>query len=431
MYSNAYIRIRRRTHTDVPRGGVSLRCTGKGAGPHSPIFQGGTLLLLLLVALSLQGCLGPGSPGGQQLATGNNGQQISVTQDVFQGKFYLTVNHNLYVFSANNTTKELVATGNVYDPAVSPDGKWIAFIEKHKQYSDLCAVATSGGKVRMLRSGAGRFYYNGPFIHNTFKWYAQPAWSADSSTLLFLSDLEKENWYQQTGRDAPMLDMQVFAIPFQNPAVKPKDVAYATFGDGGDRDASYRPGHTDQIIYTHYTYDGETQTQQDIQLYMENPATISEHPGVYYPGSPGGGFDPSVAITPPDLQNIQPAFSPDGSAIAYIQRNKNQTQMSLQIMPVPSDAITRTPNDPKTETLALQAYKAHSSHLLSQLYIEQPVWSPDGKQIAYIQYTGGAFDLWIVKVSYTAKTGKYSVAGSPIQVTSGGIDGESRPVWTV
>lgn len=431
MFSNACIRIRRRTRAGVSRGGFSLCSAGKGVGPHTPTFQGGTLLLLVLVALSVQGCLGLGGSGGQQVATGSNGQQVSVTQDVFKGKFYLTINHNLYVFSGNNTTKELVATGNVYDPAVSPDGKWIAFIEKHKQYSDLCAVAISGGNVRLLRSGAGRFYYNGPFIHNTFKWYAQPSWSADSSTLLFLSDLEKEDWYQQTGRDAPMLDMQVFAIPFRSPAVQPKDIAYATFGDGGDRDASYRPGHPDQIIYTHYTYDAATETRQDIQLYMENPDTIGAHPGVYYPGSPGGGFDPSVAITLPDLENIQPAFSPDGSAIAYIQRNKSQTQMSLQIMPVPPDAVTRAPNDPKTEALALQAYKTHSSHLLSQLYIDQPVWSPDGKQIAYIQYTGGAFDLWIVKITYSVKTGTYSASGNPIQVTSGGIDGESRPVWTV
>jgi Tol biopolymer transport system component len=428
MFSNAYTRIRRVIRT-AARGLLSLCAPGKYAGPYTLRLQGGTLCLFLLVALSVQGCLGLGGPGGQQVATGSNGQQVSVNQDVFTGRFYLTINHNLFVLSGDNTTRELVATGDVYDPAVSPDGKWIAFIERHKQYSDLCAVAATGGSVRVLRSGAGRFYANGPFIHNTFKWYAQPAWSADSSTLLFLSDLEKEDWYQQTGRDAPLLDMQVFSVSFQDPAARPRDIAYATFGDGGDRDASYRPGHPDQIIYTHYTYDAATQTQQDIQLYMENPETISAHPGVYYPGSPGGGFDPSVAITTPDLENIQPIFSPDGSAIAYIQRNKNQTQMSLQIMPAPPASITSTPNDTKTEALALQAYKAHSSHLLSQLYIEQPVWSPDGKQIAYIQYTGGAFDLWIVKVSYDAKTGKYRISGSPIQVTSGGIDGESRPVW--
>lgn len=399
-------------------------------GERLPKRQGGTLLLLALVALSVQGCLGIGGSHGTQVGTSSNGQQVSVNQDVFKGKLYLTINHNLYILNGNNTTKELVNTGDVYDPAVSPDGKWIAFIEKYKQYSDLCVISTSGGSVRVLRGGNGKFYNNSGFLHNTFIWYAQPAWSADSSTLLFLSDLEKESWYQQTGRDAPLLDLQVFSIPFNNPTATPKDVAYATFGDGGNRDVSYRPGHPDQIIYTHYTYDAKTQTQQNIQLYMENPNTISQHPGVYYPGSPGGGYDPSIPITGTDHENIEPQFSPDGKAIVFIQRNAAQTQMNLCVMPAPPDTITQTPNDPKTVTQALQTYQAHVSHLLVETYVEQPTWSPDGKQIAYIQYTGGAFDLWIANVSYNAKTGAYSITGSPVQVTSGGIDAESRPVWT-
>lgn len=395
----------------------------------------GTLLLLSLVALSVQGCLGIGGGGsnGKQVATNStSGQQVSVNQDLFKGKFYLTINHNLYVISGSNTNQqpqELVNTGNVYDPAVSPDGKWVAFIEKYTQYSNLCVVSTSGGTVRILRTGDGHFYKNdGGFLHNTFTWYSQPAWSPDGSSLLFLSDLEKENWYQQTGRDAPMLDLQVFSVPFNNPKTTPKDVAYATFGDGGDRDPSYRPGHPDQIVYTHYTYSATNLTQQQIQLYMENPNTISQHPGTYYPGSPGGGFDPSIAITAPDFENIEPAFSPDGSAIAYIRRNS--TSMHLMVMPAPPDTITQKPNDPNSEKAAVQAYKTQSSLLLSQLYVEQPAWSPDGKQLAYIQYTGGSFDLWIANISYNAQTGKYSIQGNPIQVTSGGIDGEDRPVWT-
>src|SRR5437588_1248913 len=389
-----------------------------------------TLLLLAVVAIVAQGCLGIGS-SGKPFATSSHGQAVTENQNNFTGKFYLTIKGNLYVLNGKEgTTRELVNTGNVMDPAVSSDGKWVAFVKKYRNYSDLCVIPTTGGQVHVLRSGNGYFYNDGGTIHNTYHWYAQPAWSQDGSTLLFLSDLEKEDWYQQTGQDAPLLDLQVFAIPFTNPMVTPTAVAYATFGDGGDQNPSYRPGRPNQIIYTHYTYAAPTGTQQVIQLYMEDPNAISANPGVYYPGSPGGGYDPAIAITSTSSTVTVPAFSPDGNAIAFIKTDSKSNQMELDVMPVPPASITQTPNNPKTEQLALHAYETESSHLLTNAYLSEPVWSPDGKQIAYYNYANSTFDLWIVQVSYNAKTGKYSLQGNPRRVTSGGVDAASHPVWT-
>ncbi len=91
------------------------------------------------------------------------------------------------------------------NPAVSPNGKWIAFVIRHKNSSDLVYMPASGGKWQVLRSGAGSYYNIGQFTHSSNTWNVQPAWSADSSHLLFLSDFEKENWYSYTP-NAPMLD---------------------------------------------------------------------------------------------------------------------------------------------------------------------------------------------------------------------------------
>ena len=388
----------------------------------------GTLLLLLSLAIILQGCLGIGgttTPNGKTITTNLSGNQVSIVENLFKGKIYFTIDHNLWVTDGKNNTREIMAGGNISDPAVSPNGKWIAVSMSFNNSSDIDYIPVGGGTRRTLLSGSGSFYNDSGFIKSSSHWFAQPEWSLDSTHILFLSDIEKEDWYSATGIDAPLLDLQVFSIPFNNSSAKPQDVAYASFGDGGDRDPSYRPGHPTEIVYTHYAYDTATRTQQVIQLFLEDANAIANHPGVYHPGLPG--YDPGVAITDPTTQNIQPAFSPDGNSIVYVRR-ESPSQMGLYIMPVP-EGVTTTPNDPKVEQQAQVPYKK-SSHILSGLYVSQPVWSPDGKQIAYISYINNEFDLWLANITFNAKTGQYSLQGNPVQLTTGGIDGNSRPFWT-
>jgi Tol biopolymer transport system component len=387
-----------------------------------------SLLSLFALAFILQGCLGIGgnsTPNGTTITTNSSGNQVSVAQNLFKGKIYFTIDHNLWVTDGKNKTREILTGGNISDPAVSPNGKWIAVSMRYKNSSDIDYIPVNGGTRHSLLSGGGSFYNDAGFIKSSSHWFVQPAWSPDSTHVLFLSDIEKEDWYAATGINAPLLDLQVFSIPISNANSKPQDVAYASFGDGGDRDPSYRPNHPNEIAYTHYAYDTATRTQQVIQIFLEDATAIANHPGVYHPGLPG--YDPGIAITDPKAQNIQPAFSPDGNSIVYVRR-ASPSQMGLYIMPVPN-GVTSNPNDPKVMRQALQPYKK-SSHILSGLYVSQPVWSPDGKQIAYISYNNNEFDLWLANIAINAKTGQYSLQGNPVQLTTGGIDGDSRPFWT-
>jgi len=224
-----------------------------------------------MLALSLQSCLGIGDNNGQfkSTSTGNNGNQIGINttdQAVFKGKIYFTLDRNLYVVDGTRQLTQLTHGMEVRDPAVSPNGKWIAFIIHYKDYSDLAYMPSSGGKPIILRTGTGSYVPNPGFPpKSTHHWYFQPSWAADSDHLLFLSDIEK--FYPKSiGVDAFLLDLMIFSISIHSPTAF-QEVAYSTYGDGGLRDPSYRPKHGDQIVYTNYKYDSGTKTHQVIQLF--------------------------------------------------------------------------------------------------------------------------------------------------------------------
>ncbi|HLZ60434.1 MAG TPA: hypothetical protein VKR06_26110 [Ktedonosporobacter sp.] len=400
------------------------------------------LILLAILALSLQSCMGIGDNGQFKTTNVNNqngsqnGLGINATdQAKFSGKIYFVSGGNLYVLDGADTThtpRQLTSKLEVHDPAVSPDGKQIAFIARYPNYSDLMLMSSDGGNQHILRSGNGKYVINPNtgLWNSTHVWYMQPSWNPDGKHLLFLSDLGKS--FINPGVDAFMLDLQVYAISLDNPGIQqPQSIAYAVYGDGGLRDASYRPGHTDQLVYTGYKYGGNN-TDQLIQIYLEDPNAIANHPYKYHAGASGIEVDPGVALTPdnPQIANHEPAFSPDGSSILYTRR-ENATQTSMYIMPV-AENITADPNNPVVMKKALDPYN-QSSKLLTDEYISHPIWSPDGKQVAYIGYANNNFDIWLATLVKDPKTGAYSLkTDSKVQLTNanGLLDGNSRPCWT-
>ncbi|HEV2655653.1 MAG TPA: hypothetical protein VGT82_11870, partial [Ktedonobacteraceae bacterium] len=98
------------------------------------------------------------------------------------------------------------------------------------------------------------------------------------------------------------------------------------------------------------------------------------------------------------------------------------------VMPAPGENVTTAPESSTMQRNALSSYNKSSQIQLQQL-ISEPTWSPDGRQIAYISYTNNQFGIWLATLARNAKKGTYSLQGSPIQLTSGGIDGDSRPCW--
>lgn len=398
-----------------------------------------TLILLPLVAVSVQGCLGIG--GNTDNNTGNfktkatvGGKEVGVSEAApFKGKIYLTLGRNLFVLNDQLQLNQLTKGMDVRDPAISPDGKQIAFVQRFTDYADLLVMPTSGGKPQRLISGNGQYFppvAQGAPPNTSYYWFGQPAWR-DNKTLAFVSDFNKLNTPAGLGIDAFVLDPQVWQISLDNLQANPQLVATAHYGDGGDRDPAFRPGQTNQIIYTHYKYDDKTSTHQIIQIELEDADAIVNSPsGTYRSGA--DELNPAVDLTPAvnDLANMTPTWSPQGDYIAYIRR-LSSTSMGLYIMPLPTTDVTKNPNDAATQQLALQPYNK-SVQILTSEFVSQPVWSPDGTQIAYYTYNENYFDLWLVSVTKDAKTGQYKMKGKPQQLTHalGNLDADSRPFWT-
>lgn len=403
-----------------------------------------TFFALVLVALSLQSCLGIGDSSPFKTTTTPKGGTIGVNNQItFKGKIYFTLGHNLYELDGNDTTRtphQLTQNQDVRDPAISPDGKWIAYVIRYKLYADLVyrSTNTSDTTVHTVVTGNGQYFLNQDGSNNYY-WFSQPAWSADSTHLLFLSDLQKRYYWASLGgvfANAFFIDPQVFSLPIGQPALTAAEalkavqaIGYANFGDGGDRDPSYRPGHPEQVVYTHYSYD-TSQTKQVDQIFLED-STLMTKPNNYHPGiTVNTGLDPAVPLTKDDLdvRNIQPAFSSDGNYLAYVHTDPTSNQMGIYVMQVP-DGVTANPNNATVQQQALVPY-SKASLIVKGTFVSQPLWSPDGTQIAYLGYDNNKYDIFLATVKKDAKTGTYSMQGTPTQLTDAtNLDGDSRPFW--
>ncbi len=371
------------------------------------------LALLAGLCLALQSCTGlPGESGHfrpvPSTTRGDGGTPLAVNQDGrFNGHIAFIRNHQLYIFDGKTESTRILSAGaNVQDPAYSPDGTRLAYISRGAAWSDVMVMPASGGAPTALTHNQGtgqQITCPSGISESDTVWAAGPVWAADGKSLYYLSDQQK------LSMDCGFVDLAVWQINAQGgtpqlvlwPA-RGKDNTGAP-GAGGDANLALRPGTPDELAYTHYAYNPQQGDSQLIQLFL---ATL--------PNQQETALSPATVDTTPE-QALEPAWSPDGQYLAYIRRSGDSDDLYVIHVSNPANGAPHF------------ADYATATKLFSGP-IAYPVWSPDGKSLLYLAFKDNEYNLYLAHVSVSGSG--ISLQGSAIQLTQGGVDGNSRPSWT-
>jgi hypothetical protein len=418
----------------------------------------------LSMLLTLQACGGGGNGNYQSNGTKGSGN-INTNQDAkFKGQIIFVKNRNIFVLDGKtNKLTQLTTGNNTMQPALSPDGKTLA-LEVRQQgnfYSDLATMPfQAGASPTMITDDSLHNTSDGVPRHYEF-WANNPIWTADGQNIIYLSDYYKgglttsisnRTCISNSSQDW-ILDMGIVEMPANSqpaPALAangrrnaPTQLTWPYCYAGGDQNLSLRPGVSDtEILFTSFQYTG-----QQLDLTAQLSLLIV---------SPDGNSS-VIQLSPSDPNAIpmEASWSPDGKYITYIRRENQED--NLYIMPVPDTTITGTANDEvyllngggKTTYYTNTTYYSQSQKLAEGIY-GNPVWG-DSTHLVFMKFdtadNGGTFDLFLATLKTATPTagptanptstattapasGAISISGTPTQLTQGGVDGESTPVWT-
>lgn len=290
------------------------------------------------------------------------------------GRLLVVQSGNLWLWQGD-AGRQLTSTGDAFQPAWSPDGSRIAYVQRQISASDLMVLPAEGGAPTRLTENApdGSVYsYDRIF---TSLWAFYPAWSPSGDTLAFASQFGPPG-----GSPAAEYRMSLFTLELG--ARQPQQRYGASDGQVGR--ATYTPDGS-AIVFAFAPLGEAAPTLYRYQLAEDDAAPL--------PGAPAQSYDPAV--------------SADGRWLAYAMRDAAGTD--IYAMPLRGGAPARL--------TSLGAARA-------------PAFSPDGQHLAFLAVSPGSvsFDIWVVDLQLTP-SGALS-AGPPRQITRDmRLDADSGIAW--
>ncbi|MDQ6711315.1 MAG: hypothetical protein M3Z11_12280 [Candidatus Dormibacteraeota bacterium] len=310
------------------------------------------------------------------------GKVVPVKRFAVPGRLYATRGRALYRFSGYNVTR-LLAGAQVKDPAVTLDGARLAYARIQGQSSTIEVGASDGTGAAAITAASAP---------EGALWAFAPAFSLDGRRLAYLTDRGKK---PSSPQDLQPNDFGIWQAELVSH--RSAQLVIPTGYTGGDSDPTFRPGASDQLVYTAYAYDG---------FPLQTVARLT------WMSTQTGR---SIFLSPTLARNLEPSLSPDGKSLAFIRGGPEGDD--LYVAPL-SATYTAEPHPYPTDTATL----------LQAGMVAQPVWAPDGSALAFLMLVNGSFDLYLLPIS---TEGSIRATGPSVAITKGSyFDADSRLAWS-
>ncbi len=307
------------------------------------------------------------------------------------------------------TTDDIFKERAVGSPALSPDGKWVAY-----SVSTLNRAADKGFTHIWMTSLDGKTSLQ--LTHGPKESENTPRWSPDGRYLAFISGRRDDDEADQLW----LLDRQGGeAFKITSGKLSVEDYAWSPDGksialvlsdappeppkpaaDDTDPPDAKRPL---PIVINRFQF------KQDVQGYLR------EGKSRLYVMSLADRKP--VRVTSGDFEELLPAWSPDGKSIAFVSKRSSDPDRDYNWDVYVAEAKAGG---------AMRALTTYAGDDNGPEFDSYPAWSPDGKQVAYLQ--GGE----VRKIAYgvNALAVVPAAGGAPRLLTKGLDRNVSQPTWT-
>jgi dipeptidyl aminopeptidase/acylaminoacyl peptidase len=300
----------------------------------------------------------------------------------------------IYAIDSDGSKLRQLTTG--LDPALSPDGRWVAFARwddvQHGAWGSLWVINIDGSRERAILGE----------IHQP----KSPAWSADGTQIILSIQHggrvrpERKCGTQRPPREAYDIDLDLeddgnikfcYTLP-PHPfwGLRRVDIASGEFEDLPHDLFSYSPSW-DPANTWRLVYDGE-RGLMNLDLNLGTSWSLTG-----------------------DVGDHSPVFSPDGRLIAVSYKQFDHWEIHL--LNADGSGRVRLTETPLTVKVA-QLLAGETPRAWNNV---APTWSPDGSQLAFLTDRTGQWEIWVMNADGSGQRplfGPETLAGISLQYNS-------------